>query len=52
MMKVAHDFNHLMYNKFIGKWGKDMMPSDLQVAIIDIEINRIPVMVPILGTFL
>jgi hypothetical protein len=46
MMKVAYDFNPLMY-KFIRKWGKDMVPSDLRVAINDIEINRIPVMAPI-----
>jgi hypothetical protein len=38
MMKVAHDFNPLMY-KFISKWGKDMVPIDLRVAINDIEIN-------------
>jgi hypothetical protein len=38
MMKVAYDFNPLMY-KFIRKWGKDMVPSDLRVAINDIEIN-------------
>jgi hypothetical protein len=38
MMKVAYDFNPLMY-KFIGKWGKYMVPIDLQVAIINIEIN-------------
>ena len=38
MMKVAYDFNPLMY-KFIGKWGKDMVPSDLRVAINNIEID-------------
>jgi hypothetical protein len=38
VMKVAYDFNPLMY-KFIGKWGKDMVPIDLLVAINDIEIN-------------
>jgi hypothetical protein len=38
MMRVAYDFNPLMY-KFINKWGKDMVPIDLRVAINDIEIN-------------
>jgi hypothetical protein len=34
----AYDFYPLMY-KFIRKRGKDMVPSDLRVAINDIEIN-------------
>ena len=38
MMKLAFDFTPLM-NKFIGKYGKDMVPIDLRVAINDIEIN-------------
>jgi hypothetical protein len=38
MMKVAYDFNPLMY-KFMRKWGKDMVPIDLRVVINDIEIN-------------
>ena len=38
MMRLAYDFTPLMY-KFMGKWGKDMVPIDLQVAINGIEIN-------------
>jgi hypothetical protein len=40
MMKVAYAFNPLMY-KFIGKWGKDLVPIDLLLVAIndDIEIN-------------
>jgi hypothetical protein len=38
MIKVAYNFNPLMY-KFISKWGKYMVPIDLQVVINDIEIN-------------
>jgi hypothetical protein len=39
MMRVAYDFNPLMYKFIMRKWGKDMVPIDLRVVINDIQIN-------------
>ena len=38
MLKIAFDFTPMM-NKFTNKWGKDMVPIDLRVAINDFEVN-------------
>ncbi|MGK3735072.1 MAG: hypothetical protein ACI90V_001911, partial [Bacillariaceae sp.] len=38
MLKIAFDFTPML-NKFTNKWGKDMVPIDLRIAINDFEVN-------------
>ena len=38
MLKIAFGFTPML-NKFTNKWGKDMVPIDLRVAINDFEVN-------------